>query len=350
MVTLANAFAARGLCVDLVLAQAKGPYLEDISPDVRIIDLGAPRVVLGIPALVRYLRQARPEAMLSAMTHANVAALLVRRLAKWYGRLVVSEHSTRSQVALMDHSVNGRLVRWLARRWYQQAESVVAVSRSAAHDLEQQLGWQENRVVPIYNPFNVKRISKLAEEPISHPWFRKKGPPVLLSIGRLTEAKDLQVLLHAFAFLHAHQTLRLMILGEGQLRGKLEKLAHQLGVAQDVAMPGFVRNPYAYMRQCDVFVLSSRWEGLSNVLIEALIVGSRIVATDCPSGPREILEEGRWGTLVPVADPTALANAIEASLDMSRLPPEVGNLNRFSQDTVVERYLSVLGLDPDGGE
>lgn len=342
MVTLANGFAERGYAVDLVLAKAEGPFLPEVARKVRIVDLGARRVVSSLPGLVRYLRRERPRAMLSALNHANVIALLARRLAGVPTRLVVSERAHLSSSLGSAPSLRGRLMPWFMRRTYPWADGVVAVSAGVADDLAQAIGLPRQRIAVVYNPVVTDEVLVGAEAPLDHPWFAPGEPPVVLSAGRLTMQKDFGVLLRAFAHLRAQRPARLMILGEGELRPELESLTQQLGIHADVALPGFRDNPYAYMRRAAVFVLSSRFEGLPNALIQAMACGTPVVSTDCPSGPAEILEDGQWGRLVPVGDAAALAEAILATLAETN-PPDVARRARdFGVDQAVDGYLRVM--------
>lgn len=347
MVTLANSFAGRGYAVDLVLASAQGPYLADVVPAVRIVDLKAGRVIKALLPLVRHLRRVRPAVILSAMTHANVVALLARACAHVPTRVIVSERSTVSVEHDRSHGLVAHLIYALVPRLYRAADGIVAVSQAAAEDLCRFAALPAGRVQAIYNPFDLAHIRKLAAEALDHPWFLAGESPVVLAIGRLTEQKDFSCLIHAFARLHAQRPMRLLILGEGELRGELEALAFACGLtSDDVQMPGFVSNPYAYLARCGVFVLSSRWEGLPGVLIEALACGAPVVSTDCPSGPGEILEGGRWGTLVPVGDVDALAGAIDVTLSTPRaqLPDVRRRACDFDQVRATDAYLKALGL------
>ncbi|MHC2996426.1 glycosyltransferase [Tepidiphilus sp. HLB4] len=343
MVTLANAFAERGYATDLVLAAAEGPYLKDVSDQVRVVDLHAGRVSKALLPLARYLRRERPRAMLSAMNHANVVAIAARMLARVPCRLVVSEHTTISISAARAQGAVAKAVYALVPWAYRRADAIVAVSRESAADLERFARLPAGSVRAIYNPFDLDRIRRLAAEPLDHPWFAPGQPPVVLAIGRLTEPKDFPSLIRAFAAIRSCRPARLLILGEGELRGELEALVRSCGLtADDVQMPGFVANPFAYLSRCAVFVLSSRWEGLPGVLIEALACGAPVVSTDCPSGPREILEGGRWGRLVPVGDVEALADAMVATLDEKTHPDAMARTAEFGVGKAVEHYLKVL--------
>ena len=202
----------------------------------------------------------------------------------------------------------------------------------------------------IYNPVVTAELVSQSRAPLDHPWLQLGAPPVILGVGRLHEQKDFPTLLRAFARVRAKREARLIILGEAkhaEYRTELTTLAAQLGIANDVMFPGFVDNPFAYMAHAAVFVLSSAWEGLPTVLIEALACGCPVVSTDCPSGPAEILENGKYGPLVPVGDDVALADAICSVLNT---PPNRDWLRArgalFGVDHVADRYLGVL-LNPE---
>ena len=345
MVTLANAFAERGYVVDLVLASAEGPYLDDVSRAVRVIDLHADRVIKAMLPLARYLRRERPQALLSALNHANVVAVLAHWLARVPCRLVASEHTTISVESARVRGLAAKAVYALVPWAYRRADAIVAVSRESATDLERFARLPAGSVQAIYNPFDLDRIRRLAAEPLDHPWFAPGQLPVVLAIGRLTEPKDFPTLIRAFAALRARRSARLLILGEGELRGELEALVQSCGLTpDDVQMPGFVVNPFAYLSRCAVFVLSSRWEGFGNVLVEAMACGAPVVSTDCPSGPREILEDGRWGRLVPVGDVEALAQAIIETLKSQEHYNAIDRVSLFDIDNALRNYIQVINL------
>lgn len=347
MTTLANAISERGYGVDLILASAQGPYLGNVSDRVRIVDLEAGRVFKSLLPLARYLRRERPVALLSAMNHANVVAVMARMLAGIATRQVVSERTTISIEAARAANLSARLVYTLVPPLYRRADAVITVSRDVARDLMHFAGLPAASVSVIYNPFDLARIESLAAEPVSHPWFAPGQPPVILAIGRLTEQKDFPTLIRAFAAIRLRYNARLLILGEGALREALETLAKECGLNPcEIQMPGFVANPFAYMARAATFVLSSRWEGLPGVLIEAMACGAPVVSTDCPSGPREILEDGRWGCLVPVGNVDALAQAMDMVLGtpMDQLPDVRQRARNFEQECAVDAYLDVLGL------
>ena len=343
MVNLAQGFVERGLQVDLVLAKAEGSYLSQVPPEVRVVDLGARRVLYSLPGLVRYLRQERPQAMLSALNHANIVAIWAKMLARVKMRLVVAEHNTLSRSTENAPSVRAKFMPFLIKAFYPYADAVVAVSRGVAEDLIARTGLPAEKIKVIYNPVVTPELFTKAEEPLDHPWFRPGEPPVILGVGRLTKQKDFPTLIRAFALVRKERLARLMILGEGEERPNLEALVRELGLEEDVALPGFVENPYKYMKRAAVFVLSSRWEGFGVVLVEAMALGTPVIATDCPSGPAEILEDGRWGRLVPVGDHKALAEAILQVLKEEKVGASARAL-MFSVERILKEYTNVLGV------
>jgi glycosyltransferase involved in cell wall biosynthesis len=237
------------------------------------------------------------------------------------------------------------LVRWSARHIYHWADAIVSVSQGVAEDLCQAARLPRQCCITIYNPSVPDDLEKRIAEPAHHPWFVRGSPPVILAIGRLHEQKDFPTLLRAFAQLRRERIARLVIFGTGapRMRDDLLALARELGVDNDVDLPGFTENVFPYLVRAAVFALSSAWEGWPNVLVEALACGCPVVSTDCPSGPRDLLDKGRYGVLVPVRDSAAMAAAFQRILDE---PPEPDRLReRASQFTVAsatKHYLDVL--------
>jgi glycosyltransferase involved in cell wall biosynthesis len=344
MLSLAAGFTEQGLGVDLLVAQREGAYLSQVPQSIHVIDLRAPRVLAALPALVRYLRREKPQAMLSALSHANVVAIWARSLARIPTRLVVSEHN--APHLWLEHATQrrARLLPALMRRTYRSADAIVAVSDGLANDLAASLCVDRSRVVRVYNPVITPQLSELAAEPLEHPWFAGGEPPVVLGAGRLTSEKDFETLIRAFAIVRRSRAARLLILGEGMKRAQLEASIERLGISADVALPGFVANPYRYMRRAAVFVLSSRSEGFGNVLVEAMACGTPVVSTDCPSGPREILEDGLHGALVPVDDPEAMATSIIAQLERPYIDSARERAQTFTLGAAVAGYRAALAV------
>lgn len=344
MVTLANGMAKRGVRVDLVLVNAEGPYLKEVARDVRVVEIGARRVLLSLPGLVRYLRRERPQALLSALNHANVIAVVARRLSGVGTRLLVSERSNASMARTGFQSLRASAVLPLMRWAYPKADSVVAVSKGVADDLAEAIALPRDRISVIYNPVVTQELFDKVQAPLTHPWLGQSTSPVILGVGRLTMAKDFSTLIRAFAKVLAQRDCRLIILGDGELRSELEALVRELGIQANVQLPGFVDNPFAWMSRVSLFVLSSAWEGLPNVLIQAMACGAPVVSTDCPSGPHEILEGGRWGTLVPVKNVEALAAAINNVLNTRSNSTRFESINKFSENQCVSDYINALDI------
>jgi glycosyltransferase involved in cell wall biosynthesis len=342
LLTVVNAFAARGLAVDLVLAKATGPFLSAVRPGVRVVDLGGARVFASLPALVRYIRRERPLAMLSALSHANVVAIWARWISNVPVRLVVSERNTLTQTTASSELFRARFIPWLMRISYPKADAVVAVSAGVAADLASAIGLSPSRISVIYNPVVGPELLQKSGEEIGNCWVDARDTPIVLAVGRLTAQKDYPTLIDAFARVHAQKRARLVILGEGEARGALENQIQSLGLAEHVLLPGFVDNPFPWMRRADVFVLSSRWEGLPGVLIQAMACGTPVVSTDCPSGPAEILANGRWGRLSPVGDVRALASAILDTLDDVSHPDVALRAQDFGEEKAVAAYLELM--------
>ena len=340
---LARGFAARGLDVDLVLQQAEGPYLSQVPDTVRLIDLKARRMAFALLPLTAYLRREKPQALLAGMMHTNVVALLARRLARVGTRVVISEHSAPGISSCNAQNLRRRFVLSVARLVYPWADGVVAVSKGVADDVAHALRFPRARITVIHNPASTSRILEKAKEPLEHTWFSAKKEPVILGAGRLTWQKDFSTLLRAFAAVRKERAVRLVILGEGKEHERLGALANELGIAESVDMVGFVDNPYKYMARAAVFVLSSRKEGFGNVLVEALACGTPVVSTDCPSGPTEILEDGKYGLLVPAGDAESLAEAILATLN-NPIPASVlqQRARDFSVEKIADQYEAML--------
>jgi glycosyltransferase involved in cell wall biosynthesis len=335
------------LKVDLVLGKAWGPHLEKVPPELRVVDLKASGLLSTTIALVRYLRQEQPVAMLSALHYANEIAVWAKRFAGVSTRVIVSEHNTFSQAIQHTSKTKRHLLPFFVRHFYPWADGIVAVSQGVANDLARSTGLPIESIQAIYNPVITPELLEKTKEPLDHPWFTPGEPPVILGVGKLEAQKDFPTLIRAFAQVRQVRPARLMILGWGPDRPKLEALIQELSLEQDVSLFGYVDNPYPYMAKASVFVLSSAWEGLPTVLIEAMAVGTPVISTDCPSGAAEILGKGRYGMLTPVGDHQALAEAILKVLsNQLKVVVDQNWLEQFSLLVSTRQYLNVLGILP----
>lgn len=349
MRNLVPGLAGLGVKIDVLRIEGHGPHWDSLPDEVRLISLGTSHVGTALLPLIRYLRRERPRVLLTDKDRVNRLALWARRLARVPTRVCIRLGTTVS-VNLTSRPVWDRWVQTQSmRRFYGWADCILVPSQGAAVDLARFAGIAEERIHVVASPVITPQFQALAAQEPEHPWFRDNGPPIILGVGELSARKDFATLVSAFALLRRHRDCRLVIFGEGRRREQLERLAQELDVAPYLALPGFVANPYPYMARAAVFALPSRWEGMPVVLIEALGLGTPVVATDCPSGPRELLDEGRHGRLVAVGDAEALARALEDTLDH---PPEPAALRqaaqRYTVDNSAREYLRALGLDGAG--
>ncbi len=350
MVHVANGLAARGWPVDLVLAEKVGPYLEEIKAPVRLVDLACDRVLSAVRPLRNYVRESRPACIVSTIANACFAAFVAGKTTKTRPVLVMRENNNLSQdSAHMGRERQAGLpigVRFACRSmpWiYRHSDAVVAVSEGVAGDLAERFRVPQSKIEVLNNPVIGPDLYKAAEAPLEHPWFAPGAPPVVLAVGRLWVQKDYPMLFRAFKHLRTRREARLMILGEGPLRQELEALAGELGIGDEVALPGFDLNPFRYMKRAGVFAMSSAWEGLPGALIQALACGCPVVSTDCPSGPSEILDGGRFGRLVPVGDDAAFAEALREALDAPAPSPGLDAwLSRYSEEAAVGGYENLI--------
>ncbi|MDT9295072.1 MAG: glycosyltransferase [Arthrospira platensis PCC 7345] len=345
MLNLGRGLIAKGFKVDLVIGKAWGPHLAKVPPEIRIIDLGASGVGGTIWALRNYLQESQPKSLLSALHYANEMAVWAKRLGGVSTRVVVSEHNTFSEAIQHTTKLRKIVLPLFVRYFYPWADGIVAVSKGAAEDLAKSTGLNSDRIQYIYNPVITPELLQKARETLDHPWFQPGEPPVILGVGKLEAQKDFPTLIKAFAQVRKVREVRLGILGWGPDGDRLENLIQDHGLGDDAALLGYADNPYPYMANAAVFVLSSRWEGLPTVLIEAMAVGTPVISTNCKSGAAEILAEGRYGSLVPVGDPTAMAEAILATLEGNTQAVNTSWLGQFSQEMATQEYLKILGLD-----
>jgi glycosyltransferase involved in cell wall biosynthesis len=342
MLDLAAGFAERGHETLVAVGEAAGPLASEVDRRVEVVALHRRRVATALVPLSRLIRARRPDALLSAMTHANVIAILAARAAGSHTKIVVSEHNAVRERVVRARGFLARAQYRLAARLYRAVE-VVAVSRGVADDLCTTLDLSRQRVSVIYDP--VRTRSPSATGPAPHPWL-DGTTPVILGAGRLTHQKGFDLLLRAFAIVRGRIEARLIVVGDGPERPALERLALELGVAEEVALPGFTNDAPSYMARASCVALSSRWEGFGLVIVEALAAGAPVAAFDCPWGPAEILEGGKHGALAAPGDVPALARAIETALAEGRGAAAVARRSArardFDRDRAIDAYLRLL--------
>jgi glycosyltransferase involved in cell wall biosynthesis len=310
---LAPLWAERGIDLRLLLDRRAGALLDLVPPQIRVDSLGAERQLDAIPRLVRYLRDDPPDVLIANMEHMAVIAIVARCIARAPTRIIITQHNSLAQ-QFNRRSWQWRVLPPLFRWALARADGIVAVSAGVADEMAEITGVSRTRMTVIHNGVVGPEFLAAARLPTANPLASNGEEPLVLGMGRLVAQKDFATLIRAFAELAADSPGRLVILGEGPLRSDLEQLATELGVADQVALPGFAADAPAWLARADLFVLSSAFEGFGNVIAEALAVGTPVVSTDCPHGPSEILEGGRHGRLVPPGDAPAMAAAMRATL------------------------------------
>lgn len=334
-VHLANEFTKRDFKVDLLLAQKEGPYLEDISDKVKIVDLRSPRVLKSLFPLIQYLKNEKPDILVSTLNHVNIIAIIAKIVSRVPVKIII-----RQAIHYRFFSNKKRLL--LDQYLFKKADKIIAISKGVETSLIELVKIPREKVVTITNPvFNQSIIEKSREE-ILHPFIHKKKYRIILGAGRLSRQKGFLTLIRAFEKMK-NDSIRLIILGEGESREELENMVKELGLEKVISMPGFVQNPYAYMARADVFVLSSSMEGFGNVIVEAMACGTNVVSTDCPSGPSEILDGGKYGRLVPVGHIEKLSEAILDTLQ-NPLSEEilVNRAKLYSVENSADQYQKVF--------
>lgn len=345
MLTLARGFLSRGHFVDIVLVKAGGVLDSTLPSGARVIELGTRRVIFSAGALARYLRQERPDAVLSTLNTANIVAVWAGRIARQPIRVAIRQATHLTREYQRQSLFVRALMTTLVRVTYPHADSVIAVSEGVADDLRSQHGLRRELIRVAPNPIVTTDFGWRAQQPARQAhehWFAPGAPPVVISAGRLTVEKRFDLLIEAFAVARAGSGARLLILGEGEERGRLQGLVRERRLEQVVYLPGFVANPLPYLTRASLFVLSSDTEGLPGALIQALACGTPVIATDCDSGPREILQGGRFGCLVPPGDVASLADAIHSALLGSRRPPAREASLPYTESAAVDTYLGIL--------
>lgn len=358
-IILANALAQRGFAVDLLSSRVLEKSAQRVRPGVRLLTLpesgwlasrllalradwagiganigalaSAEKVLPGfrmMPAIAEYFRDWRPDSIYAVGPIMGLACLFARRLSRTGGHLVMSERVAWG--GWEDREVRAGRIARAVRRAYLAADQVVSVSAGLADDIARRLDIPRQRIEVTYNPVNLPVLGAMAAEEVDHPWFLDRSVPLILGVGRLSKQKDFATLVRAVAEVRRTRRVRLALIGDADRTGKDRKersrlldLAGELGLGEDLTLIGFQSNPYRFMARASLLVSSSRMEGLSNVVLEALACGTPVVGTDCPFGTSEILGGGAYGRLVPVGDHGAMAQAILATLDS---PPAAASL------------------------
>lgn len=321
-INLAPELIKLGYDVTFLVNLKEGALCDLLPPNVKLVCLNARNTRESIIPLYRFLREHKPDILLCNLDICNMSGLMMR-LAPWIQtKIITTFHSIPSSVAKIEQTLSRRAKSLFFRIFLRLSHAIIGVSKGVQRDVAITTGIPLSRIHAVYNPVITDTFLRKIRAETAQILERKKPPPLVLAAGRFVEAKDFATLISAFALVRATRECRLIILGEGPLREKLQDQINALGLQDSVSLPGFIANPVASFCSADVFVLCSLYEGLGNVLIEALACGTPVVSTDCPSGPAEILENGKYGQLVPVGNPKALAEAILSTLE-NPLPKEM---------------------------
>ncbi len=315
-VNLAHGFSDAGIRVDFIVPHQTAPYLSALQHKVNFITPPA-NTSQHLHWLVRYLDSSHPDVLMPLKQQAAICAIKAKKQSRAETKIVV-----RTGTALASRfALRGTffLTRWFKSRklkhYYQQADGHITVALGSRKELHELIQIPEEAITVIKNPVITPALLKLQHATIDHPWFAPSSAPLIMGMGGFRTQKDFSTLINAFARLRGSRPCRLLLAGKGRQRKRLLKLCHQLGIQDDVCFPGFIDNPYPWLKRADLFVLSSLWEGSPNVLTEALALGTPVVATDCISGPGEILQDGKYGELVPLGDPQTMSDAMARALD-----------------------------------
>ena len=341
MIAVANGLAESHL-VDLVVSDAKGAYKDEVSKNVNIIDFKSSRLLYSLLKLRNYIVTQRPTTLLSVLTTANILSICSRFLSRSKCRLILSERASISAALSDNSSWQAKLLPFLIQKLYNYSDMIVSVSEGISKELISNFGINSEKSIVIHNPVVNDFLIKKSNEPLENIYFDHKNIPMVLGVGRLTSQKNFSLLIKSFAIVREKIEAKLVILGEGPLREELKQLSKDLRIEKDVHLPGFVDNPFAWMKNSKVFVLSSNYEGLPNALIQAMACGTQVISTNCPTGPDEILEGGKWGGLVDVGDLEGLSREVLVALKKNDLKDSVSRANYFSQDRAIELYEQLL--------
>lgn len=341
--TLASQFIHLGYDVEFLVPSDESPLRAEVPSGCPVISLGTSRPRQLIFRLGKYLRQEKPDAMIVSSWPNTGAAILARLFFAPKVRLLVSEHSSwpgAPELVLKDKII----LKLFGKMLYSRADCVVGVSVGVADSVARFIRIDRDKLTVIHNPLRSRlevRNPKNDQEVFT--WWA--GSKKILAIGRLAPAKDYSTMLESLAHLNKTIEAKLLVLGEGSQLDRLQDYAKELGIANKVRFIGFRVDPFPFYEMADLFVLSSINEGFGNVLIEALSMGVPVVSTDCPSGPSEILADGKWGTLVAMGDAQALACAMKDSLSTPKNEDKLrARAACFSVGQIANEYLAALNL------
>ncbi len=350
VLNLSQAFVKLGYQIELVVPEVTDYHqalLAELPSQIRTVDLGLPISSMiyfkKLFKLKQYLEETQPLVLLANGDYIGVANA-AKKISRSPTKIIQVVHVSVSNYLGRLPDFKAKVRSFFLKYFYSSSDGIIAVSHGVAQDLAKFADIPLEKIQTIYNPVVTDDLLTQAKASVNHPWFAPGEPPVILGVGRLNPQKDFATLIRAFAKVHQQRPVRLLIIGgEPAQKEELQELIQELNLEQDAQLFGFTKNPYAFMSQADVFVLSSRYEGFGNVLVEAMATGTPVVSTDCKSGPAEILENGKYGSLVPIENPDALAQSIITTLDHP-LNAEIlqNRAQEFTDDKIASQYLHFI--------
>lgn len=364
LINLANHLDDLGFEVDMLVIKPVGQYKGKVNPKINIINIDAGRIVFSIPKMISYLKNNKPEMVISTDEFTHIISLVSRKLSKVETKIVFRMGNMFSILfSKYKGFKQGFFIPFIAKRIYKYADIFIANSFGVADDVSNFFKIPRNKIKVIHNPKQVSEIRKKGEEESGHLWLDDKKLPVILFVGRIREQKDLTILIKSFNEVIHKKQARLLFVGVGREQKRLEKLIKELNISEFVDFYGFSENPYSFMTKADVFITTSIWEGFSNSLQEAMVCGAPIVATDCSSGPREMLapdtdplyrinkgvEYGKFGILVPMKGVKEISKATLTLLKNENIRKKYSKLSLergkdFDSRDILNQYLEVLDL------
>lgn len=344
-IRLAKSFIEKGYDIELLLGRAQGEYLERIDKSLKIINFNKRRSIGMIYSLARYMWKENPDIVYTGGEQANIILMLAKILSPKTKVIISIRTNLTIEYKESERKFKKKIYPLLSKYLYKLADSIVTVSNGVAEDVNSLLGLPKNKMTVIYNPIVNDEIFELMEQKNNHPWLNDNQYKVIISVGRLVNQKNFSFLIKSFEKVKKElPNTKLIILGDGPEKDKLNQLIKELEIEKDVALEGFVQNPYSYMKESDLFVLSSKWEGFGNVIVEALATGIPVVSTKCPSGPDEILENGKFGSLVRVNDVDQMSTAIlhELSTPSADEKKRKARAEKFSVESATIQYIKLM--------
>lgn len=337
---LAKGFKKRGFSV-AIWTIAGGAYAKEAEKSVPVEYLNVERARKIIKPLIKFLKEKKPEVVLAASFHINCIAVLSKIFSRSKSKLFLAEHTSLDAAfkTLLFHK--SFVAKALVRSLYKKTDGLIAVSKGVAESVARYAKIPNDSVKVVYNPVITEEMMKLSQESVTHPFF-DQTEPVMLAVGRLSSEKDYPTLIEAFKKVNQIKKAKLIIVGDGPEKSEIENKIHNLKLSDRVSLIGSSENPYPYFKKSNLYILSSIREGLPTTLIEALALKTPIVSTDAPSGPREILRDGKYGKLVPVKNVAALADAILETVNSDKINIPDEAIAPYKTEAAVENYLKIL--------